>query len=234
MKMRALMWLSALSCCSAATAGSLHVQPTTVNLSAGQAAATITVTNTGDAPLNAQIRVFAWNQSENKDDLSPTQSLVASPPVAALAPKASQVIRLVRVDKSVATVEESYRLLADEIVDPATVPTVGVAIRMRYSVPVFVTPKNAKAANLTITAQLAGNSLTLNADNHGGTHAQAANVSVEYADGTSTPVTTGLLGYVLSGKTMQWTLNLPQNAHATGHPVRMHAFFNGQEFQVDL
>jgi len=234
MKMRVSVWLMALSLGPAATAGSLHVKPTTVILPPGQAAATVTVTNTGDAPLNAQIRVFEWTQSENKDDLNPTQALVASPPAATLAPSASQVIRLVRVDKSKVAHEESYRLLADEIIDPATAPTVGVAIRMRYSIPVFVTPANAKPAKVTVTAQLAGHSLTLNADNKGGTHAQAANVSVEYSDGTSTPVVKGLLGYVLPGKTMLWTLDLPENAGATGHPVRMHAYFNDQELQVDL
>ena len=129
--------------------------------------------------------------------------------------------------------EESYRLLIDEIIDPATAPKVGVAVQMRYSVPVFVESAAGKPASVAVTAEMAGNSLRIKAVNSGGMFAQAADVSLEYAGGT-TPVAEGLLGYVLPGKTMQWELDVPANAAASGKPVRMHARFNGEPFQVDL
>jgi fimbrial chaperone protein len=153
-----------------------------------------------------------------KDDLKPTRKVVASPPMATLAPKSSQSIRVVRVSKEPVAGEESYRLLIDEIIDPATAPKVGVAVQMRYSVPVFVESAEGKPASVAVTAEMAGNSLRIKAVNSGGMFAQAADVSLEYAGGISTPVADGLLGYVLPGKTMQWALDVPGNAAASGNP----------------
>lgn len=218
-----------------AVAGSVHVMPTTLTLPPGKATAVITVTNEGKAPANVQVRVFAWDQQGNRDNLNPTQKVVASPPMVTLAPKQTQAIRVVRVEKSAATAEEAYRLLVDEIPDTKNPPQVGIAVQMRYSVPVFVLPRaDMPAGNVTVTAQLDGGTLSLHAQNQGQAHVQAANVSIEHAGGTTTPVVPGLLGYVLPGQAMQWTLDVPANAAANGRPVRAVTQLNGQEVKVDL
>jgi fimbrial chaperone protein len=238
MKMRLsafLMSLASLVATTVATAASIHVKPTTVNLGPGQSAATITISNEGDKPLNAQVRVFGWDQQQNKDVLGPTDKLVASPPATTLAAGQSQSIRLVRVDKTAPTSEETYRLVVDEIPDKTDVTQVGVAVQMRYSLPVFVMPKaGMKKADLTVTAQVSGNALTVSAQNRGEVHAQAANVSVVYAGNVAVPVVNGLLGYVLPGKSMQWTVNLPADIMAKGKPMGVTATFNGQPFNVNL
>lgn len=234
MDKRFVVALAALIASFAAAAGLIHVKPTTLVMSPGQSAAVLTVTNNGDKPITAQVRVFGWDQVGGKDDLQSTRKVVASPPMATLAPKSSQSIRVVRVSKEPVAGEESYRLLVDEIIDPATAPKVGVAVQMRYSVPVFVESAEGKPASVAVTAEMAGNSLRIKAVNSGGMFAQAADVSLEYAGGISTPVADGLLGYVLPGKTMQWALDVPGNAAASGKPVRMNAKFNGEPFQVDL
>ena len=109
-----------------------------------------------------------------KDDLQSTRKVVASPPMVTLAPKSSQSIRVVRVSKEPVAGEESYRLLVDEIIDPATAPKIGVAVQMRYSVPVFVESAEGKPASVAVTAEMAGNSLRIKAVNSGGMFAQAA------------------------------------------------------------
>lgn len=219
----------------AAVAASIHVKPTTVILGPGQNAAAITITNEGDKPLNAQVRVFGWDQQDGKDVLGATSNLVASPPATALAPKQSQSIRLVRTAKTPATAEEAYRLVVDELPDKSNLPTVGVELQMRYSMPVFVQPKTAsKQDQVTVTAQLSGNTLTVNAQNQGQLHAQASNLAVVYAGGAAVSVINGLVGYVLPGKTMQWTANLPADAAAKGKPAHVTVLFNGQSFSVDL
>ncbi len=236
MKMHATaIALLSAAVCAVAVAASIHVMPTTLTLGPGKAAAVLTVTNEGDAPIRTQVRVFEWQQTQGKDALVPTQKVVASPPMATLAPKQTQAIRVVRVDKSPATREEAYRVVVDEIPDPASAPAIGVAVQMRYSVPVFVMPKaSMPPASVTVTAQLRGNQLTLQAKNPGESHAQASNVILEHDGGGTTPVVNGLLGYVLPGQTMQWTLDVPANAAAKGRPVRVDTSFNGQPFKVDL
>jgi len=226
---------TALAFAGNAFAGSIHVMPTTITLGPGKATAVLTITNEGDTPIRAQVRVFAWDQSGNEDRLTPTQKLVASPPMATLAPKQTQSIRVVRVDKSAITAEESYRLIIDEIPDAKLAPNIGVAVQMRYSVPVFVMPKaTMPPGQVTLTAHITGNTLTLNAQNKGDTHMQASEVMLEHADGKSTPAVGGLLGYVLAGRTMQWTVPVPANAAAGGKPVRVTAMLNGQPIKVDL
>lgn len=225
----------ALAVSGVALAGSIHVMPTTITLGPGKATGVLTITNEGDAPVNAQVRVFAWDQAGGKDALSATQKVVVSPPMTALAPKQTQSIRVVRVDKSATTAEEAYRLVIDEVVDPANAPKNGVAVQMRYSVPVFVLPKaTMPQGNVNVTAQATGNALSLQAHNPSESHVQLANVSVEHQGGSTTPVQPGLLGYVLPGGTMQWKLDVPVNAAANGRAVRVHADINGKPLNVDL
>jgi len=235
MHARASVFATLALLASVAIAGSIHVAPTTLTLGPGQSTAVLNVTNEGDAPANVQVRVFAWDQKNQKDNLNPTQKVAASPPMVTLAPKQTQAVRVVRVDKSAVAAEEAYRLIIDELPNAKDAPKVGVAVQMRYSVPVFVLPA-AKVANgnVTVRAQLAGNALSLQAQNQGKARMQAANVMLEDAAGTRTPVVPGLLGYVLAGQTMQWKLDVPANAAAKGRPVRVNMQFNGQEVKVDL
>ena len=65
-----------------AMAGSIHVMPTTITLGPGKATAVMTITNEGDAPIRTQVRVFAWDQKDFEDRLTPTQKVVARPPMA--------------------------------------------------------------------------------------------------------------------------------------------------------
>ncbi|HKE95908.1 MAG TPA: molecular chaperone [Povalibacter sp.] len=226
----------ALLLSTAVGATSLFVRPTTVILSGGQSAAAVTVTNSGDTPVTAQLRVFTWDQNENEDKLDPTTALAASPPMMTIPAGQSQTIRLVRTEKTPAKREESYRLLVDEIVDRAAVTGTGVAIQLRYSVPVFVMPRSDAAAKLSFKAAVDNGTLVIDAVNRGQSHAQIANVSLKYADGSSQLVGSGLVGYVLPDRNRQWKLQLPPGVAATaqGQPQRVRAMVNGQELLVAL
>ncbi|HZF28385.1 MAG TPA: fimbria/pilus periplasmic chaperone [Gammaproteobacteria bacterium] len=218
----------------AAPAASLLVKPTTVMLSRGASAAAITVTNSGDTPVTAQVRVFAWDQSSNEDQLNQTTALAASPPMMTIAAGQSQVIRLVRVATALAQREETYRVLVDEIAERAAATTPGVAIQLRYSVPVFVMPRPRDTANLSLKAEMASDELLIDAANRGQAHAQVSNVSLAYADGSSIVVGAGLIGYVLPDKSRQWRLRLPARAPNQGQPQSVRAVVNGQELVVAL
>ena len=234
MKKPILLLALALSFNAFAASESIHVKPTTLVLGPNQESAALTVTNESDTPLRSQVRVFAWDQKNGKDDLQPTQEIAASPPMATLAPHASQQVRIVRLSKSAPASEKSYRILVDDLPDASLAPKVGVEIQLRYSIPVFVTSASASPPNMTVVAKVSGDTISLMAQNKGGSHVQATNITVEYADGVSTPVTKGLAGYVLAGKSMQWTLAIPPNAAAKGVPKRVHVQFNGKDMAVAI
>ncbi|MGO4279257.1 fimbrial chaperone protein [Cupriavidus sp. OV038] len=218
-----------------ANAATIHVKPTMTLIPPGQSAAVITLTNQGDTPLNAQVRLFGWDQVGGEDALSPTNRLVASPPMLTLAPRQTQSIRLVRTEKSPATQVEAYRVLVDEVLDSSQPRPTGVTLQMRYSLPVFVLPREKlKPAQVTVTASADGNLVKLGAVNRGESHAQATDVSLVYRGGGTSPVVPGLLGYVLPGKSIEWRLPLPADAAAKGRPTRVKMMINGREMLVDL
>jgi len=133
-----------------AQAASLQISPVSINLRANQAASGINLQNLGERPVYGQVRVFAWDQRNGEDVLTPTDELVASPPIIEVGAKGSQTIRLVRKGGAAAGAapgnpERTYRLLIDEIPREDEQAS-GVAIRLQYSVPVFVAPVDEAAA----------------------------------------------------------------------------------------
>jgi fimbrial chaperone protein len=192
----------------------------------------LTLRNDGDKPLRAQVRVFSWAQA-GQDKLEPTQAIVASPPMIEIAPNGTQTIRLVRGSKAAATHEESFRVLVDEIVDPAAAPENGVNVQLRYSVPVFVSPAGMRPPKMTVTASLDGQNFLLKARNEGGQHANISAVQLQTEGGDTVMLEPGLLGYVLVGKSMEWKLALPANA-PKGPFVSMRCRFNGEDFSTKL
>ncbi len=67
-----------------------------VDMSADANATGITLKNPGEKPLFGQVRVFRWDQASGEDTLTPTQDLVASPPLIQIGAHADQLVRLVR------------------------------------------------------------------------------------------------------------------------------------------
>ena len=213
---------------------SLHVAPVSIQMAPGQSAATIDLSNEGDEVMHAQVRVFAWDQNGGKDNLTPTQTMVASPPMIDVAPKGKQTIRLVRMGGAPAAREESYRVLIDEIIDPAAEVVNGVNVQLRYSVPVFTSPAGMQPPRVTVTADVGDETLSLKAENSGGQHANVSAVTLENKGGESVPVEPGLVGYVLVGQSMEWNLRLPADAAAKGPFTTIRCRFNGEDSAIEL
>ncbi|WP_459694369.1 fimbrial biogenesis chaperone, partial [Achromobacter xylosoxidans] len=93
-----------------------------------QGATGILLRNPGATPIYGQVRVYAWDQAQGDDVLAPTQEIQASPPIIQVPPNGEQLVRLVRVSKELAPMEQSYRLVIDEIPDPATSRVNGVVL----------------------------------------------------------------------------------------------------------
>ncbi|HEX4652543.1 MAG TPA: fimbria/pilus periplasmic chaperone, partial [Granulicella sp.] len=97
-------------------------------------ATVLTVGNQSNHEIAFQIRAFAWQQNRAGDDqLAATDELLASPPLASVAPGASQVARLV-LRRPPQGREATYRILLDELPPAGQAGRVHVALRL--SIPV--------------------------------------------------------------------------------------------------
>jgi fimbrial chaperone protein len=222
-----ILWLICSAAVSSAHAAALQISPVMVYLQFNENASTMTLHNSGNEPLYGQVRIFQWDQANGDDLLTPTQDMIASPPLLQIAAQTDQLIRLVRTaPSSSVTVEQSFRLLIDEIPPPDESLMSGVNIRLRYSVPLFVEPAGAVAQpNLSWHLAHDGNKWILRVDNSGKRHAQIAAVALIASPDKTYEITKGLLGYALTGRGREWQVNLPADADLRG-TVKVRASVN--------
>ena len=196
----------------AAAAASLQVTPVTVDLNGARRTATMTLSNGDTEPLAVQVRVFRWTRVNGQEVLEPTRDVVASPPAAKLAPGASQLIRIVRVTDRPAEKEEGYRVLVDELPDPARRKAGEIALVLRHSIPIFFSTRpGSPQVSWRIEQTAAGHELV--AVNTGARRLRLADLQLKTRKGEVVYRQGGLAGYVLAGAEMRWNLKLtPENA----------------------
>ncbi|MGL4721490.1 MAG: fimbrial biogenesis chaperone [Kluyvera intermedia] len=207
-----------------AAASGLQVTPVTLTLEQTQRAEGIWLSNSGDSPINAQVRVFRWSQSSYKDQLAASQGLVISPPMLTIPPGGQQLIRVIRTG-SPAKVEDAYRLSINELPQSAAKKN-NLQFVLHYSVPVFIQPPGVTDtyAKLQWQIQHSDGRAWLEVSNQGDGHAQLSEVNIISASGSRRNITPGLLGYVLPGSTMRWPL--PASA---GQGEKLEAMVNGKK-----
>ena len=211
-----------------ANGANLQISPVSISFQPGQNAAGIQLQNNGDTPIYGQVRVYAWDQKDGADVLTPTTSLVASPPVIEIAANSAQTIRLVRRAGAAAAngAEQTYRILIDEL--PRGDSQQGnVAIRLQYSVPAFVLPADTQAAPALewSTFQRAG-AWHLRAINNGALHAQIGATTLRLGT-QNIELSKGLLGYALPGRSREWQLP-PDVAKGMPAPLAIQATVNAR------
>lgn len=205
-----------------AEAASLQVTPVRIQVDTPAAASKVTVSNPGDVPITAQLRVFKWTRVNGQDQLTPTRDVVASPPLVKLAPGQPYVVRIVRLKKSGVAGEESYRLLVDEIPSPeAQTPVIGPRFAIRQSLPVFFTGAGANA-QIEWEASLKKGRLYVSARNQGQKRIRLSELSISAGAGKPLKVTTGL-GYVLGRSSEQWAAKIPVKGFAPGTTITIQA-----------
>jgi fimbrial chaperone protein len=223
--LRGLALACLLAAASDASASGLQIAPTSIELAPAGPAQALWLTNTGDRELRAQVRAFHWSQASGHDELESTQALVASPPMLAIAPGGRQLVRVIRTGPPASsTGEQTFRLLIDELPQGGATAT-GVQYVLRYSVPVFVGPAGAKPS-LQWSSTVGHDGITLEIRNTGDAHAQVSALALSPPGGAAVDLVPGLLGYVLPGATMHWTVALPAGASTAN--ARLKALINGE------
>ncbi|KLD71878.1 fimbrial biogenesis chaperone [Xanthomonas pisi] len=209
-----------------AQAASLQLAPTSLTLSAEQTADGLWLSNSGGAPVQVQTRAYRWTQRDGQDQLDPTQEILISPPMRTLAAGERQLIRVIRAGPAPTRQEACYRIIVDEL-PSADADRKGMQFVLRYSVPIFVLPPGKAEPTPTLSAQLVagtdGNA-QIQISNSGSGHAQVADLQ-HRVDGAAKTSLNGLVGYVLPGQTMRWSLGAPLAQFGRGSIV---ARINGE------
>jgi fimbrial chaperone protein len=126
-----------------AQTGGIQVAPVMVEMSQERNFASLRVRNGRSQPAAFEADVYVWRQIDGDDVLSPTDALLAAPGVFEIAPGGEQVVRLA-VPRPDPGRELSFRLLLRELpTQRADGARLGFTLEM--SLPVFVTPANARA-----------------------------------------------------------------------------------------
>lgn len=220
----------ALAASTPARAGSLQVEPVLVDITAPGAASTVTMRNEGTTPIDAQIRVFKWSIVNGKEQLTPTDDVVASPPSVTLTPKGQYVVRIVRMSKQPVVGEESYRLLVDQLPDLSQQRNGAVNLMVRYSIPVFIGAANKKNPTVAWSVAPNGDKITLTARNSGDRRLRISALSLRDASGKSLSFGSGLAGYALGQSTMSWTV--PRHGFTANGSVSVVAQSDGGPIQA--
>lgn len=235
------LWGACLLGGGAVQAAGLQVSPVTLTLAATRQADGLWLSNTGPAPLDAQIRVFRWTQVDGQERMDPADGLIVSPPMLQLPIEGRQLVRVIRNGPPPAgAAEEAYRVLVDELPVPqaAGAATDGkksnLNFVMRHSLPIFVSPAGAEPApaQLRWSLRREDGKAVLEVSNSGGVHAQLADLVFTGADGRAVTAHAGLLGYVLPGATMRWPLKTPPAA--VSGAGRWQAMIDGRTTAADL
>lgn len=191
----------------AQAAAQFSIEPLMLSLPAGKLATSLTLGNTGAAPVTVQAELLAWNQDGGEDALVPTGDLVVSPPIFKLEPGKKQVVRVGRLKKATAPAREiAYRIKLTEVPPQATDNPRPVATYMQLSLPVFVPParRDARPALEFQPQRNAAGALTLAFANPGLVRDKVTRIAV-VQDG-KTLAERSLNYYVLAGakRTLDW------------------------------
>ncbi len=192
-------------------AASLQVAPISVAFSPQEKAKEIWLTNTSERPIRAQTRVLIWSQVAGQDQVNPTRDLVASPSITEIKAGEQQLIRIIRIAPQNTAVEQTYRLLIDELPSAAQADAqTGLQLLLQYSIPVFIQPTDSIAMRngLTLLNQVnfQYQNQQLIVKNNAKSHIRISELTYINPNGERIPLINGLVGYALAGQSMRWDI----------------------------
>jgi fimbrial chaperone protein len=130
-----------------AQSGGIQVAPVMVTMTEAHNISSLRIRNGRDAPIAFEVDAYAWRQENGEDVLTPTTDLIVAPTVFEIRDGAEQIIRLGVLAPGGDT-ERAYRIILRELPRlHREGATLGFTLEM--SLPVFVTPTDARANVLT-------------------------------------------------------------------------------------
>lgn len=214
---------------ASAGAATFQVFPVMIEANADTPAGVLTLTNTSQEPVTLQVRLFRWTQVDGRDELQPTNDVVASPPLARMPAGGQHLIRVVRLAKQRPAAEESYRLLVDELPGETQLGS-GVRLLLRQSIPVFFGSNGSARPDMAWRIVRGEAGLELAATNGGKRRQRISELVVKDAAGTVLERKPGLVGYILAGSEARWALNTT----SAGSAVKIMAASDGGPIDANV
>jgi len=167
-----LCWLVLSVAAAEVAAASFVVNPVRVSLAESQRVISLTVRNNGSERMRVQAQPMRWLAEGEDDQYEATDQLLVSPPLFALEPGSSQILRVGLRNPRAGDREQTYRLYLTEVPGPLGADFEGLAMTLRLGIPIFVQPSIAVSPALAgnLTAQVKG--FELQVDNRGLAHAR--------------------------------------------------------------
>lgn len=208
-----------------AQAAAWGVGPLRIDLDRATRSGLVNVSNDDTTKLNFEIRLMRWTQDANgADRYEPSDDLVYFPRVAEIAPAEKRAIRVgSRGDPG--PVEKTYRLFIEEMPDVANAPQkgVGIAVKGRFAIPIFVAPAQGEARGELVDAVHDKEGITVRLRNTGNRHFKIDTFTVRNGD---TVLKEGNGWYVLAGATR--TFKLPFGGAECGAHTLLQVHLKGE------
>lgn len=218
---------------SSAFAGSFTVNPVRVTLSPGLHVAAITVSNNGSEASVIQLQTSDWTQQGGNDVLTPSDEILATPPIFTLPPGGSQIVRVGLRRAPDVQHELTYRLILREVPPPQPISQ-GLRVALAISMPVFVVSAHPAFSNLQWQAtQLADGRIRIQATNTGAAHVQIGAIELTPAGGASPVVRQSVATYVLPGNARSWTFASTAKV-PPGSILQLHASTDAGDVQARI
>jgi fimbrial chaperone protein len=195
-----------------ALAGTFQVSPIRIILSGKTPIAVLKVRNESDQSSVMQLKAMSWSQSGNDDVYTPTDEVLATPPIFTVPPGGTQIIRVGIRRKADARLELAYRLFLQEVpVAKKSTQDSGVKVALRFGIPVFVTPANNKSPQPLLNWRAvvgAEKTLRIEAINQGNAHVQISSVALNAATGGPQLAEYFGMHYILPKQARNWLVNV--------------------------
>lgn len=194
------------------------------------------IQNQGSTPATMQVRVVGWQQQQGHERYLQQDDVVASPPIVRINSNSKQLIRLIKQTPVPAGKELAYRVVVDEIPEPAdsSKPQMGLKLQMRYSIPLFTygagipidkagsNHANAEPEKLSWRVIKDEGKPVLQIRNLGHVHVRLSHVTISRGS-LRYQLADGLMGYVLPQSERVWALPA-----SLSQPTALSATINAQ------
>jgi fimbrial chaperone protein len=180
------------------------ISPVRVDLSDDHTKDVVRISSQTDKTVSYQVEIVAWSQTEERREIyTPTEDVLAVPPLFTLQPGEAQIVRVGMLTDADPSTEKAYRMFITELAAPQEekAESTGVNMRLRLGVPVFVASRALPYATLDhVDSKQMGNQFFMQMRNSGNTHVRISEVQF-HAPGISDPQVDAAAIYILAGQT---------------------------------
>jgi fimbrial chaperone protein len=191
---------AAVAVVSASMATSIQITPTTIAIAHGDTAGSFTLRNGSSSDAALDVHAFGWhNDARGELQLDPTSDILVFPTHVVIPAGETRRVRVgSRIEAGAA--ERAYRLIVEQT--PAPGAATGVSILMRFSLPLFIQPRNRTATVTIKTPSIARGDLRVTLANDSGMHVTPQRITATGRDASGAAVWTRDLRpwYLLAGE----------------------------------